>query len=238
MLALPACAGAQRPHEHAGEPHDGAGAAAVHEAMGGEGAHRGTGHHDGHAAAHLVLTPVRDPRPGDAERAARIVEALRRGIARYADHRAAVADGYEPFLPTVPQKVYHFTSTRRSIAEAFDFDPARPSSLLYEKTAAGYRLVGAMYHAPRRLSLDELDARVPLGVARWHRHVNLCVPRRGEARRWRESRDGAPRFGPAGSIATREACDAAGGRFIEHLFGWMVHVSPFEPDPAKVWGDE
>jgi hypothetical protein len=237
LLIVAACAHGQHMPERAGtHDHDAGGhspAAAAHEAM--------THTIDAMPAremSHLVMTPRWPTRTGDEARAAHVVAELRRGLAKYADYRAALADGYEPFLPDVPQEVYHFTSTRRAILEAFGFDPAIPSSLLYEKTADGYRLVGAMYNAPRRLSLEELDQRVPLSVTRWHRHVDLCVPRQGDAARWREVKDGAPLFGPEGSITTREACDAASGRFIPNLFGWMVHVHPFEHDPGKVWGSE
>ena len=38
-----------------------------------------------------------------------------------------------------------------------------------------------------------------------------------------------------GSIATEEACDVAGGRWVPQIFNWMVHVYPFEKDPAKIW---
>ena len=236
LAAVSACAQASHDHGgHRGPPRttgdttDTRAAASVHESMSGpmRAAH----------AAHLVLTPHRAATPDDSARAGRVLAALARGIAKYADVRVAEAEGYRQFLPGVPQKVYHFTSRRRSVGEAFAFDAARPSSLLYEKSADGrFTLVGAMYHAPRRLSLDELDERVPLSFARWHRHVNLCFPRRGEEARWRETRDGIPRFGPAGSIATRAECEAAGGRFVESLFGWMVHVNPFATDPAEVWG--
>ena len=44
------------------------------------------------------------------------------------------------------------------------------------------------------------------------------------------------KFGLLGSIHTQEACDAAGGVFLPHVFGWMVvHVYPYEADPAKIW---
>ncbi|MGH7587939.1 MAG: hypothetical protein ACRELU_05045, partial [Gemmatimonadota bacterium] len=36
------------------------------------------------------------------------------------------------------------------------------------------------------------------------------------------------RFGPAGSIATAEDCEDAGGRFKPSIFGWMLHVYPWE----------
>src|SRR5947208_2916185 len=61
----------------------------------------------------------------------------------------------------------------------------------------------AMDSAPARTSLDALDQRVPLSVARWHEHVNWCLPPRGQRDRWRETRDGNPVFGPAGLLAYR-----------------------------------
>jgi hypothetical protein len=33
-----------------------------------------------------------------------------------------------------------------------------------------------------------------------------------------------------------DACSAAGGRFFPQLFGWMVHVYPFEKTLDKIWG--
>ena len=36
------------------------------------------------------------------------------------------------------------------------------------------------------------------------------------------------KFGLKGSIATEDACSAAGGRFHPVVFGWMVHVYPYE----------
>jgi hypothetical protein len=41
-----------------------------------------------------------------------------------------------------------------------------------------------------------------------------------------------------GSIATQEACDAAGGIFHPVIFNWMVHVYPFEKDQANIWSVE
>jgi hypothetical protein len=57
--------------------------------------------------------------------------------------------------------------------------------------------------------------------------VNWCLPPAGARERWRETKDGQPVFGPKSPIATREACDAVGGRFAPRLFGWMVHVMAF-----------
>jgi hypothetical protein len=191
------------------------------------------------ASPHMKLTPTRPATASDSARAAAVVTELRSAIEKYKDVRVAQADGYEMFAPKLPQKVYHFTSTWRSVKEAFRFDPSQPSSLLYRRTPSGaFELVGAMYHAPKRLSAEQLDARVPLSIARWHAHTNFCVPKRGEKARWLETRDGMPVFGPAGGIATREQCDAVRGKFHEQVFGWMVHAMVFEGDGVGIWGEE
>ncbi len=191
------------------------------------------------ADPHMVLTPLRPATPADLARAAALVRTMRAALAHYRDVRLAEADGFRPFLPGVKQPVYHFTKWRWAAGEMFRFDPARPTSLLYRQGADDkFVLVGAMYSAPARASFDELDRRVPLGVARWHEHVNWCVPPRRQSgtARWRETRDGKPVFGPKSPIATAEACRAVGGRFLPRIFGWMVHVMAFEgDDPAVIW---
>jgi hypothetical protein len=124
--------------------------------------------------------------------------------------------------------------------ESFRFDATRPTSLLYKKDSAGkFVLVGAMYTAPKRFSVEKLDARVPLSIARWHKHINWCLPKRGDNARWAERRDGQPVFGPESPVATKEACDTVGGRFLPSVFGWMLHANVFAgDDPATIWGDE
>jgi hypothetical protein len=186
---------------------------------------------------HLRMSPHRVATAADSARAARIVREARSALARYRDVRVAERDGYRMFAPNVKgQRVYHFTKMGSAIRAQFRFDAARPTSLLYRKGADGsLRLVGAMYTAPRDASWEELNERVPLGIARWHLHTNMCVPRIADRERWREVRDGRPVFGPASPIATREACDAVKGRFLPTVFNWMVHANVFEDD---VWGDE
>ena len=187
---------------------------------------------------HMTLTPARPATAADSARAAALAAELRKAIEKYKDVRVAEADGYRIFAPKVRQDVYHFTSTWRSIKESFRFDPSQPSSLLYRRTPMGnFELVGAMYHAPKRLSVEKLDERVPLSIARWHAHTNVCVPKLADRERWMEVKDGKPVFGPRGGIATREQCDAAGGKFHEQVFGWMVHAMVFESDdPGTIWG--
>jgi hypothetical protein len=171
---------------------------------------------------HMTMTAMRPKSPEDEQRARQILEQLKTAIEKYKDYHVALNDGFKIFLPNVPQPEYHFTSYRNGFLEAFSFDPARPTSLLYKKTGTGYELVGAMYTMPKRATQDQLNARVPLSVAMWHLHTNLCMPPRAELR----SADWT-KFGLKGSIATQDACDAAGGRFRPSIFGWMVHVYPY-----------
>lgn len=185
---------------------------------------------------HMKVTALRPATPADLERANELVVRTRAAIERYQDVQVAERDGYRIFLPQVQQKMYHFTNYRYAIENAFRFNPEHPTSLLYEKRADGsFRLIGAMYTAPKTATPEELDVRVPLAVAQWHAHVNLCVPpraRRGEMLRKN------PRFGLQGSITTRDECEREGGKFYPQLFGWMVHVYPWESDPKQVWSLE
>lgn len=183
-----------------------------------------------HAGLHFNWTSLRPPNPEDTRRAQQILQTLRRALEKYQDYRVAIEDGYRPFLPNLPLPEYHFTNYWQSFLAAFRFDPAKPSSLLYRKTRDGYELVGAMYTASRFADEDDLNERIPLSVARWHAHVNICLPPRGQGARadWTQ-------FGPRGSIATEEACEEAGGRWYPQIFGWMVHVYPFADTPEEIW---
>jgi hypothetical protein len=187
------------------------------------------GHHDGHNL-HMTMTAMPPQSPEDVQRANEIVTQLRAGIEKYRDYHVALDDGFKIFLPNLPQPEYHFTSYRNGFLEAFTFDAARPTSLLYKKTGTGYELVGAMYTMPKSASEDQLNARIPLSVAMWHLHTNLCMPPKDQMR----SADWT-KFGLQGSIATRDACDAAGGRFSPVIFGWMVHVYPYEDSLDKIF---
>jgi hypothetical protein len=193
---------------------------AVHDMTPGQHAH----------SAHMHMTAPRPQTPEDVARAKEIVDQLRERIEKYKDYRVALADGYKIFLPNLKQPEYHFTNYRNGFLEAFAFEPSRPTSLLYKKTATGYELVGAMYTMPKRATEDQLNERIPLSVATWHLHTNLCMPPLGQRRHadW-------TKFGLRGSITTQEACDAAGGHFHPVIFGWMVHVYPFEDSPDKVF---
>lgn len=200
--------------------------------------HSMEGHMD--MGPHMKMTALRKPQPGDAERAQKVVEAARKAANKYLDYHVALDDGFKIFMPNVPQKIYHFTNSRYAMESFWDFNPERPTSLLYEKQGDGYKLVGVMYTAPKRYSEDQLDERVPLSVAQWHEHVNFCRPPASMpvGERMQQTLGANAQFGFKGSIHTQEACDAAGGRFLPVVFDWMVHVYPFEKDQAAIWSVE
>lgn len=188
---------------------------------------------------HMAMTAVRPEQPGDKAKADEIVAAARKVADEYLDYHKALADGYEVFMPEMDQPVYHFVRPDLEFASRRHFDPAKPPALLYERTAPaskgekpGYKLVGVMYMAPFRMTGDQLNERIPLSIAEWHMHTNICVPPAGNKTNWVT---GDKTFGLQGSIVTAEACAAAGGMFLPHLSGWMTHVYPFEKDAAKVW---
>ena len=92
-----------------------------------------------------------------------------------------------------------------------------------------------MYTARVDATESQLNERIPLSIAHWHQHINFCqapadLPNKRAAYLGPDAK-----FGLLGSISTESACEAAGGTFRPHLFGWMVHVYPLESDPKKVW---
>jgi hypothetical protein len=180
--------------------------------------------------AHMHMTSAKPLSANDHQRADEIVKELRVGIEKYKDYHVALNEGFQIFHPEIPQSEYHFTNYSNGFEAAFTFDAAKPTSLLYKKTATGYELVGAMYTMPKRATEEQLNERVPLSIATWHLHTNLCMPPK-DARRSADF----TKFGLHGSLATQQACDAAGGKFYPVIFGWMVHVYPYEDSTQKIF---
>ena len=127
---------------------------------------------------HMTMTESRPMTPADTQRGEQIIATMRAKLAKYEDYKVAIADGYVPYMESVPQDVYHFANRSATASEYMgDFDLARPGSLLYEKkTFGGYKLVGAMYDAPAADTPEQLDALIPLSLSHWHAHTNICLP--------------------------------------------------------------
>jgi hypothetical protein len=186
--------------------------------------------HQQHLGPHMKWTALRTANADDARRADQIVQALRQALAKYKDYRVAMNDGYVPLHPERKPKHYHFANKERRFLAKVRFDPAEPTALLYKHSGDGYELEGAMYTAPRGMSEDQLNDRVPLSVAQWHAHVNICFHPDGSGRRMTRKQRGFK-----GTIATESECQQAGGRFVPQVGGWMIHVYPFEATPEKIW---
>lgn len=183
------------------------------------------------ADLHIKFTSARQQTPNCLKRGQELIKTLRKDLEKYKhDKAAAEAAGYAGYYTDRDLPMYHFASKWRAFKELVRFDPTQPTVLLYKKTAGHYELIGVMYYAPGRYSEDQLDQRVPLCLARWHRQVNVCLPPSGAE----ASND--PRFDSDGTIATEQACNQAGGKWNPEIHGWMVEVYPFESDPKKIWG--
>jgi hypothetical protein len=163
----------------------------------------------------------------------RLLAMLRAELARYRDPAAAERDGYRREGEDVPVgALKHYFNDANYRKNLTHLDPEAPPAILYRRTKTGYELAGVMFTAPIATSMDELDGRLPLALAHWHSHRNLCVAKRGTPALSREDR---MRFGFSGSIATRDACAAAGGVFLDNVYGWMSHIYPYAPTLAEAF---
>jgi hypothetical protein len=161
----------------------------------------------------------------------RLIAALRASLPRYRDVEMALADGYRPTGESVPiGALKHFVSSDNVRINWQHLDPQRPMALLYRRTKVGYDLAGVMFTAPIVSSMDELDKRIPLALGHWHSHRHVCQPKPGHAPLDKAEQRA---FGFSGSIHTEAECRVAGGVFLDNVYGWMVHVYPFETEIAK-----
>ena len=184
-------------------------------------------------AGHVLITPRRPKQPGDDEKAKALVAKVKAMMERYKDYRKALRDGYVIANPKLRQPQYHFMNRANTQEADAQFDPTKPTALLYRQTPMlEYKLEGAMYTASPQATEDELNQRIPLSVARWHRHVNYCM---APENRIKDYKADHPKFGMFGSITTKEACEAEGGTFHPYFFTWMVHVFPYESDFKDVF---
>ncbi len=182
---------------------------------------------------HMCITPMRPMQPGDEEKVKDLIVQIRAAIDKYKDYKKALADGYVIANPKVEQPQYHFTNDAYVRLADTQFDPTKPSSLLYWHTATQrFRLEGVMYTDSTSATLDELNERIPLSIARWHEHTNFCA---APANKVSEYHGENPKFGMFGSIHTAEACKAEGGTFLPVIFSWMIHVFPYEANMKDVF---
>ena len=183
---------------------------------------------------HTRMSEARDVVPPDElAHTQRLLAMLRADLVRYRDPAAAERDGYRKEGEDVPVgSLKHFFKYENFAKNQTHLDPRAPAAILYRRTATGFELAGVMFTAPISASMDELDRRIPLALGHWHSHRNICMPPKGAPMTTHAER--AP-FGFEGSITTRAACDAAGGTFLDNVYGWMTHVYPYAPTLADAF---
>ena len=194
-------------------------------------------------SAHMRMGPTRAATAADSARAAAVVLTTRAALGQYVDVKVAEREGYYRNMSMLDdQPIYHYNSVRNfGAAEQGEFDLTKPVSLLYKKDDRGeLRLIGAMYATRASVVPEGLDALLPISMAHWHEHVNLCYPADVRYR---------PQKVDAGmvfvlklffSITSARECESAGGRFTPVEFGWMAHVYMFagSDDPRVIWDSD
>ena len=89
--------------------------------------------HDVKMSPHMFMTDLRPHNAADDQRAAQIVEQLRKSIVKYKDYKVALADGFRIFLPNLPQPIYHFTNYGYGYEAEFHFDAEKPDFAALQK---------------------------------------------------------------------------------------------------------
>jgi hypothetical protein len=167
------------------------------------------------AHPHMTFTAGRTGTSEDSARALAVVDKLRAAIAPYQALADAEKAGYHSRRDAdmvKDGKLLHVAKWPKRPGQVQAFDPAAPQALLYRRGSDGeFRLAGGMFVAPPSATPDDLDAMIPLSVAHWHQHTNICVT--GNRRSFKL----APR------ATTAEECEEAGGRFRTES-RYMVHV--------------
>jgi hypothetical protein len=107
---------------------------------------------------HMKMTALRDPKPGDADRAAKIADTARHVAEKYTDYHTALDEGFKIFLPDVRQKQYHFTNYKYAAEARLRFNPEHPTSLLYEKDGHVHRAQAAVRRRAERSHSAERGA--------------------------------------------------------------------------------
>ncbi len=112
------------------------------------------------------------PTPEQKANAAKLLEDVKTGIARFADLQAAQTEGYQQ---TTPYRYggwgpAHFNNQTYTRDGRF-LDPTRPEALVYMKVPDGrIALIGAMFLAPKG------QGPRPGGpLTEWHVHDTLCI---------------------------------------------------------------
>jgi hypothetical protein len=124
----------------------------------------------------VAFLPQRPLQPGDRERAQGLLHTMRAVVAPYHDLRRVVAT--VAVQPEIEMKRWEAAPAGTLIAvdrPASHDDEHRPRTLLYRRTATGFRLAGVQFSARNRRTDAQLDDILPTSIARWHQVVRHCT---------------------------------------------------------------
>ncbi|MHB8574013.1 MAG: hypothetical protein ACYDCQ_01655 [Dehalococcoidia bacterium] len=119
----------------------------------------------------MVVQAVPSTPPTVEQRAAaeKLVADTRAGIAKYADVKVAIADGYRPSTAANGDMV-HYTN-RAYTHDGKILDPTRPEALVYANTRHGTVLLGALYMMQQA---GQPGPDIGGSLTQWHIHSNIC----------------------------------------------------------------
>jgi hypothetical protein len=123
----------------------------------------------GEASPHEHATGPCQPTFAQMSVAIRLAADTRRGLARFASLRDALAAGYAPHLHRRLALKHYFNPAH--VSDGRVLDPARPEGLLYAHTDRGPVVVAAVYLMNRA---GEPGRAVGGCLTQWHVHNNLC----------------------------------------------------------------
>lgn len=151
----------------------------------------------------MEAVPDRAPTAQEQQDAAQFAQQTAAGIAQYADPQAALAAGYKP-LGGSRQFMTHWVNVG-FMRDGDPLDPTRPASLMFENTASGPQLIGAMYIMPYGQCGPDFGG----PITDWHEHTNLCYS--------------SPTGGWLESEMTPQQPQCPAGSY-NHDSQWMLHV--------------
>jgi len=161
------------------------------------------------AVASALIAPaalVAPPAPDDRARLDSIADATARDIARFADKRVAVAEGYRRVGPDFPGMGEHWVHPGLLLAGTLD--SRRPTMLAYANIAGRPTLLGAGFVLATR---GDAIADAPGWPTHWHEHSGLLAEASGV------------RASSIGATATET-----------HI--WILHIWTSLPNPSGRYG--
>ena len=178
-------------------------------------------------AGHMrCITPLRPKEPGDEQKVKDVVAKLKATMDRYKDYCKALNDGYVIANPKLKQAQYHFLNDANTHEADLQFDPTKPTALLYRRTPMQeYKLEGADGSPPARTppKMNSTAASHLPSSAGIATSTTVSRPGKTAPTTTRRSRTGARH------VRLHQHPGGLHRRRLDlppFIFTWMIHVSP------------